>query len=167
MEEKELTTTEELDNIEDNEADYIEEDYLDLMLVYDAVETKLGSDYANVFHQSAREDEVGDVGIYLYESANDVEDMAGNEVYNCIKVQVQVNAENNKASIRKAIKYLTRFTKRIENETSYIPGINFVSAQHIGPRAYPLGKNEYNIFICRSVIDLKYTYETENSLIRL
>ena len=50
--------------------------------------------------------------------------------------------------------------ERIENENSDVDGIEFVSAMHLGPRAIAIGKNNYNILICRSVIDLKYTFET-------
>ena len=132
----------------------------DLMLVYDAVKEKLGTEYENVFFQTMREDQPGDVGIYLYESANDVEDMAGEEVFNCIKVHVQVNSEQSTEGMAKALRYLTKFTERIENETSDVDGVEFISAMHLGPRAIAIGKNNYNILICRSVIDLKYTFET-------
>lgn len=138
----------------------------DISLLYDAVEKKLGTEYENIFHHSMREDVPGDVGIYLYESANDVEDLSGAEVYNCIKVQVQVNAEKSKDGMKKAIKYLSTFVERIENESSDIDEVEFISARHIGPRALAIGKNEYNILVCRSVIDLKYTFETDDSLIR-
>lgn len=131
------------------------------MLIYEAVERKLGSEYENVFYQTMREDQPGDVGIYLYESANDEEDLSGNEVYNCIKVHVQVNSEQSTEGMVKALKYLTKFTEKIENEASDVDGIEFVSAMHLGPRALAIGKNEHNILICRSVIDLKYTFETE------
>ena len=56
----------------------------DIMLIYEAVEKKLGDEYENIFYQTMREDQPGDVGIYLYESANDEEDLQGQEVYNCI-----------------------------------------------------------------------------------
>lgn len=131
------------------------------MLIYEAVERKLGSEYENVFYQTMREDQPGDVGIYLYESANDEEDLSGNEVYNCIKVHVQVNSEQSTEGMVKALKYLTKFAEKIENEASDVDGIEFVSAMHLGPRALAIGKNEHNILICRSVIDLKYTFETE------
>ena len=130
------------------------------MSVYEAVEKKLGTDYENVFYQTMREDQPGDVGIYLYESANDEEDLQGNEVYNCIKVHIQVNSEQSTEGMAKALRYLTKFTERIENENSDVDGIEFISAQHLGPRAIAIGKNNHNILICRSVIDLKYTFET-------
>ena len=133
----------------------------DISLLYDAVEKKLGTEYENIFHHSMREDKPGDVGIYLYGGANDVEDIGGNEVYNCIKVQVQVNAENGQDGMKKALKYLSTFVERIENEGSDIDGVDFISAIHIGPRALAIGRNEYNILVCRSVIDLKYTFETD------
>ena len=132
----------------------------DIMKIYEAVENKLGDEYENVFYQTMREDQPGDVGIYLYESANDVEDMAGEEVFNCIKVHVQVNSEQSTDGMAKALRYLTKFTERIENENSDVDGVEFISAQHLGPRAIAIGKNNYNILICRSVIDLKYTFET-------
>lgn len=131
------------------------------MLIYEAVEKKLGDEYENVFYQTMREDQPGDVGIYLYESANDEEDLDGNEVYNCIKVHVQVNSEQSTEGMAKALRYLTKFTERIENENSDVDGVEFMSAMHLGPRAIAIGKNNHNILICRSVIDLKYTFGTD------
>ena len=131
------------------------------MLIYEAVEKKLGDEYENVFYQTMREDQPGDVGIYLYESANDEEDLSGNEVYNCIKVHVQVNSEQSTEGMAKALRYLTKFTERIENENSDVDGVEFISAMHLGPRAIAIGKNNHNILICRSVIDLKYTFGTD------
>lgn len=130
------------------------------MKIYEAVEKKLGDEYENVFYQTMREDTPGDVGIYLYESANDEEDLSGNEVYNCIKVHIQVNSEQSTEGMAKALRYLTKFTERIENENSDVDGVEFISAMHLGPRAIAIGKNNHNILICRSVIDLKYTFET-------
>lgn len=135
------------------------------MKVYEAVEKKLGNGYENVFYQTMREDQPGDVGIYLYESANDEEDLGGNEVYNCIKVHVQVNSEQSTDGMAKALRYLSKFTERIETELSDVGGIEFIGAEHVGPRAIPIGKNKYNILVCRSVIDLKYTFEP-NGLIQ-
>ena len=132
----------------------------DLMLVYKAVKEKLGTEYKNVFFQTMREDKPGDVGIYLYESANDLEDLQGQEVYNCIKVHVQVNSEQSTEGMAKALRYLTKFTERIENETSDVDGVEFISAMHLGPRAIPIGKNNFNILVCKSTVDLKYTFET-------
>lgn len=130
----------------------------DLMLVYDAVKKKLGTEYKNVFFQTMREDKQGDVGIYLYESSNDVEDLSGDDVYNCIKIQVQVNSEQSEEGLKTALNYLTSFTERIETEASNVEGIEFISAQHIGPRAIPIGKNDFNILVCKSTVDLKYIF---------
>ena len=135
----------------------------DIMLIYEAVEKKLGDTYKNVFYHTMREDKPGDVGIYIYDSSSDVEDLSGAEVYNCVKVQVQVNAEEGEAGMRKALKYLSRFTDRIENEDSDIEGISFISAMHTS-RAKPIGKNDFGILICRCVIDLKYIFETDNTI---
>lgn len=129
-----------------------------LMLVYNAVKEKLGTEYENVFFQTMREDKQGDVGIYLYESSNDLEDLSGDEVYNNIKVQIQVNSEQSEKGLQTALNYLTSFVDRIENEASNVDGIEFISAQHIGPRAIPIGKNDFNIIVCKSTIDLKYIF---------
>ena len=129
-----------------------------LMLVYDAVKEKLGTEYENVFFQTMREDKQGDVGIYLYESSNDVKDLSGDDIYNCIKVQVQVNSEQSEEGLQTALNYLTSFVERIENEASNVNGIGFISAQHLGPRAIPIGKNDFNIIVCKSTIDLKYIF---------
>ena len=130
----------------------------DLMLVYKAVKEKLGTEYENVFFQTMREDKQGDVGIYLYESSNDVEDLSGDDIYNCIKIQVQVNSEQSEKGLKTALNYLASFVERIENEASNVNGIGFISAQHIGPRAIPIGKNDFNIIVCKSTIDLKYIF---------
>lgn len=130
----------------------------DLMLVYKAVKEKLGTEYKNVFFQTMREDKPGDVGIYLYESSNDLEDMSGDDIYNCIKVQVQVNSEQSEEGLKTALNYLTSFTERIENEASNVDGIEFISAQHLGPRAIPIGKTALNIIVCKSTVDLKYIF---------
>ena len=130
----------------------------DLMLVYNAVKEKLGTEYENVFFQTMREDKQGDVGIYLYESSNDVEDLSGDDIYNCIKIQVQVNSEQSEEGLKTALNYLTSFVERIENEASNVNGIEFISVQHIGPRAIPIGKNDFNITVCKSTVDLKYIF---------
>lgn len=133
-----------------------------MMMLYEAVKEKLGTSYANVFYQTMRENEPGDVGIYLYESANDREDIGGDAVYNCIKVHVQVNCDRSVQGMQKALDYLSQFTRRMENEQCTISGITFIEAKHQGPRALAIGKNQFNILICRSVIDLKYIFDSEN-----
>lgn len=132
-----------------------------MMLLYEAVKNKLDPTYSNVFYQTMREDTVGDVGIYLYESSNDIEDMDGDVVYNCVKVQIQVNCDRSVQGLQKALDYLTKFTHRIEKEQCGISGLQFVEAQHQGPRAIAIGKNTFDILVCRSVIDLKYIYDSE------
>lgn len=135
---------------------------MSMMLIYEAIKEKLGSEYPNVFYQTMREDVPGDVGIYLYESSNDRRDIEGDVVYDCIKVQVQVNSDKSVIGMQKALNYLSEFTRRIESEQSAISGITFIEAEHIGPRAVPIGKNQFNILVCRSVIDLKYIFEIDN-----
>ena len=129
-----------------------------MMLLYEAVREKLGNSYENVFYQTMREEEPGDVGIYLYESANDRVDIGGDDIYDCIKVHVQVNCDKSLEGMAKALNYLSLFVDRIENENCAISGIEFVEAYHQGPRALAIGRNQFGILICRSVIDLKYVF---------
>lgn len=129
-----------------------------MMLIYEAVEAKLGTDFENVFYQTMREDVERDVGIYLYQSSNDLVAISGEDIYDSIKVHVQVNCEKCTDGLFKALDYLSSFVDRIETEESDINGIQFISATHVGPRALPIGKNKHNIQICRAVIDLKYTF---------
>lgn len=137
------------------------------MLLYDAIAEKLGTEYSNIFYQTMREDKPGDVGVYLYESSNDIEDLGGNEICNNVKVHIQVNAEQGIDGMAKALNYLTAFTERIESEVSGVDGIEFIGAEHIGPRAIAIGKNDYDILICKCDVDLKYTYEQENGVIQV
>lgn len=134
-----------------------------MMMLYEAVKEKLGTTYDNVFYQTMRENEPGDVGIYLYESANDREDIGGDAIYDCIKVHVQVNCDKSVQGMQKALDYLSKFTRRMENEQCAISGVTFIEARHQGPRALAIGKNQFDILICRSVIDLKYVFDSENN----
>ena len=136
----------------------MEEKERDIKYLYDAIRAKLGTEYKNIFDEDMRDDVPGDVGIFMYTSSNDVETLDGTEVYNCIKVHIKINAEQSSDGLFKAINYLSKFTHRIENETSDIPEIGFVSAKHIGPRALKLRKNEYGISVCVCNIDLKYIW---------
>lgn len=128
------------------------------MYVYEAVRIKLGKEYPNVFYQMTREDKDGDVGIFLYESSNDLRDIAGGDVYNSIKVHIQINAPRSADGLVKAIDYLTRFVDKIENTPSNIPNISFIEAVHIGPKAVPIGRNKFDILVCKCDIDLKYVF---------
>lgn len=83
--------------------------------IYDFVKTLLGDEFPNVFFQTMREDTEGDVGVYLYTSQNDVVDIIGDDVYNCIKVQVQMNAPTGEDGLKKALDYLTSFVNKIES----------------------------------------------------
>lgn len=133
--------------------------YVDNMMnIYDLVKSKLGDVYANVFYQTMRADKHGDVGIYLYQGQDDLEDMCGNAVYNCIKIHVQINSEKGNDGLSKALQYLSDFTYRIEKEQSDMDNIQIISAKHLGPRAVPIGKNEFGILICKCDIDLKYVF---------
>ena len=76
---------------------------------------------------------------------------------------MQVNCDKSVQGMQKALDYLSRFTKRIENEQCAISGVTFIEARHLGPRALAIGKNQFDILICRSVIDLKYIFDSENN----
>ena len=130
----------------------------DMSLLYKVIRNKLDNTYKNVFNQNMREDKPGDVGIYLYESSNDSYDLCGDDIYNCIKVQLQVNAGPSAEELETALLFLSHFVDRIENEQSDIENISIISAQHIGPRAIPIGKNDFNITVCKSTVDLKYIF---------
>lgn len=126
-----------------------------MIKLYQAIKEKLGTEFP-VTYQTMREDKEGVVGIYLYESSNDVEDLAGDTVYESIKCHIQVNATNSEEGIIQALTYLRQFVDRIETENSTVDGIDFVMARHIGPRAICIGKNGYNIQVCVCNIDIKY-----------
>lgn len=133
-----------------------------MMLIYEAVKEKLNTPYT-IFFQTMQEDKVNNIGIYLYESANDRQDIEGDVVYNNIKVHVQLNTDRNITSLQKGLDMLADFTRRIESEQSAVSGIEFIEALHQGPRAVPIGRNQFDILICRSVIDLKYIFSSENN----
>lgn len=126
--------------------------------LYDAVRLKLGDKYKNVYYQMQKEDEENNVGIYLYSGQNDVRSIDGNDVYNCIKVHVQVNCERSLNGLVDGLDYLSSFVDRIENETCELANILFVDAVHIGPKAVPIGRNKYDIQVVKCDIDLKYVY---------
>ena len=127
--------------------------------LYQAIEAKLppSLDYT-VYYHYMREDEPGDCGIYLYESSNDKESIGGEDIYNCIKVQVQVNYGKSINDSFKAIDWLTNFVNNIETEPSTIEGVEFIAAQHQGPKALDIGQNQYGLGLVRSIIDLKYIF---------
>lgn len=130
-----------------------------LMWIYEAVKAKLPSGYENVFYQYMREDQVGDVGIYLYEGQNDQYTVDGSEVFNCVKVHVQVNADKSVEGLAKALDYLTLFVNKMESEQCDLSNITFVSVNHLGPKAVPIGRNKFDIQVVKCDIDLKYIFE--------
>lgn len=132
-----------------------------MMLLYEAVKNKINTTYP-IYFQTMQEDKVNNIGIYLYESSNDRFDIEGDTVYNSIKVHVQLNTDRNINSMNQGLELLSNFTRRIESERSDVVGIEFIEAIHQGPRAIPIGRNTYDILICRSVIDLKYIFNSEN-----
>ena len=92
---------------------------VDMSLIYDLVEEKLPLNvYSTITWQTMRDDTVGIVGIFLYESSNDEEDLSGEQIYNCIKAQIQVNSEQSETGLKKALNYLSDFVENIENNTS-------------------------------------------------
>lgn len=107
-----------------------------------------------------REDTEGDVGVYLYTSQNDVVDIIGDDVYNCIKVQVQMNAPSGEDGLKKALDYLTSFVNKIETLDFDSDNIYLIQAFHQGPKALPIGKNQFGLLVVRQVVDLKFTFES-------
>lgn len=105
-----------------------------------------------------REDTAGDVGIYLYTSSNDVVDIDGEDVYNCVKVQVQINAPSGEAGLKQALDYLTSFVNKIEKLDTDSDTISLVYAFHQGPKALPIGKNQFGLLVVRQVVDLRFVY---------
>ena len=130
-----------------------------MMLLYEAVRRKLPDRYKNVFYQYMRDDQIGDVGIYLYQGENDLYTIDGATQYNTVKVHVQVNADKSTQGLQEALDYLTEFVDRIENEQCDISNISFISANHIGPKAIPIGRNEFDIQVVKSDINLKYVFD--------
>lgn len=129
-----------------------------ITLLYPMVKLKLSDEYSNVSFQSQKDDTPGSVGVYLYESSNDKKSINGEVVYNSIKVQVQVICDRSYESLANAMDYLTEFVDRIESEKSDIPKISIISAEHIGPKAIPIGRNRYDLQVVKSTIDLKYSF---------
>lgn len=133
-----------------------------LMWIYEAVRIKLGSLYTNIQYQNMQENVEGSVGIYLYESANALMDIEGDTVYDCIKIHIQVNAEKSVQGLQKALKYLEDFTFRMENQQSNISNLTFIEAVHLGPRAVAIGRNQYDILVCKCDVDLKYIFTEDD-----
>lgn len=143
---------------------------VDMSLIYDLVEEKLPLNvYDTITWQTMRDDTVGVAGIFLYESSNDEEDLSGAQIYNCIKVQIQVNSEQSEDGLKKALNYLSDFVENIENDTSNTLSdkIEIISARHLGPRALVIGKNDNDILVCRTTVDLKYIFTENDDTIRL
>lgn len=107
-----------------------------------------------------REDTEGDVGVYLYTSQNDVVDMIGDDVYNCVKVQVQINAPAGEDGLKQALDYLTSFVNKIESLSFDSNDINIIQAFHQGPKALPIGKNQFGLLVVRQIVDLKFSFES-------
>ena len=76
--------------------------------------------------------------------------------YESIKVHVQVNCAASEIGIQEALDYLRAFVDKMEDEYVDTDLIEFVDCKHVGPKAIPIGKNGYNIPMCRSVVDIKY-----------
>lgn len=134
-----------------------------LMWIYEAVRIKLGTLYPNIMYQNMLEDKEGCVGIYLYESSNELKDIEGDVVYDSIKIHVQVNAEKSIQGMQKALDYLDKFTRKMENEQSNVGVVKFIEAQHLGPRAVAIGKNAYDILVCKCDVDLKYIFIADDN----
>ena len=127
--------------------------------LYDVIKLNLPElPFKNVYFNTMQEDLEGDVGIYLYESSNDLEDMSGDVYMRNIKVQVQVNSFKSFEGLKQAIEYLTLFVNKIEYNAETTDKISLMGCKHIGPVAIPIGRNKFGILVCRSTIDLKYNF---------
>ena len=129
-----------------------------MIRLYDAIKEKLGDsiESSKISYQTIDEMAPGTVGIYLYTSSNDVEDLGGETVYESIKAHIEINAEDTPDGIKDALKYLRDAVDKIEKEQSTIDGVSFVMCRHVGPKALPIGKNSYDILKCVCNIDIKY-----------
>lgn len=134
-----------------------------LMVLYEVVKNKLGSDYNNIMYQTMNEDKEDCVGIYLYESTNELQTIDGNIQYDAVKIHIQVNASKSSEGLNKALNYLDQFTRRIENEQSNIDDVIIIEAMHLGPRAVCIGRNQYDILVCKCDVDLKYIFKSDNA----
>ena len=111
--------------------------------------------YLSPTFQTMHDDKEGAIGIYIYEGPDDVVDMDGDLVLGCCKVQIQFNAFKSAKGLEDALEYLEQTVGNIES--SFIAnGIELVSAIHLGPPAMCIGRNEYDIQVCKSTLDLKY-----------
>lgn len=123
--------------------------------VYEAVESLLGTKYP-IGWQYMDEQKAEVVGVYLYESSNDSRYVDGEYEYESIKVHVQINCLSTELGIQEALNYLRAFVDKIEDTYVSTADVEFVDCKHVGPKAIPIGKNGYNIPMCRSVVDIKY-----------
>lgn len=82
--------------------------------------------------------------------------MSGEVVYEVVKVHLQVNSGRSSEDIMDTLNKLREFTKRIEWAVSEVDGLEVIQCKRLGPRAINIGKNEFGIPICRSVLELKY-----------
>lgn len=142
-----------------------------MLRLYDVVKEKLGDKYKLITNQVRLDDKPGAVGIFIYESSNDSEYMDGTTEYESIKIHVEVNSikyedeidingnlvmDGMTKGINEAINYLRDFVYKMEREQTNVVGIELVDCQHVGPRAFPIGKNGCNTQICVCNIDVKY-----------
>lgn len=117
-----------------------------------------------MFNQTMREDVPGDVGVYLYQSSNDLKDIEGDIVYRNIKATVLVNGFNGDDGMELAYKYLERFVDRLENPNTseYLPvleykGTRLIQVEHQGPVALAIGHNDKGLTVYRCVMAIKYS----------
>lgn len=86
--------------------------------------------------------------------------MIGDDVYNCVKVQVQINAPAGEDGLKQALDYLTSFVNKIESLSFDSNDINIIQAFHQGPKALPIGKNQFGLLVVRQIVDLKFSFES-------
>lgn len=125
-----------------------------MIRIYDAFRKRLEDRYENIKYDTMDEHIPNSVGIYLYPGGNDEITLDGQIVYETIKVHVQVCV--NSSDLVDTLNYLRHFVDRMETEKSGVDGLEFISCQHIGPKAVSTGFNKHGLKVCVCNFELKY-----------
>lgn len=122
------------------------------------IESQLGTTYVTSF-QDMDDSASGALGIFMYQGEADIQDLSGEYVYECMKVHLQLNCEQNEDAIFSGSKYLRDTVEAFESFSFnglQPPNIDIVDAQHIGPKVVPIGKNKNGLHVLRTVLQIKY-----------
>lgn len=121
--------------------------------LYAAIEAKLGDTYP-VFIEDMPQEETDIIGIFLYPAKSDRRDLDGT-VSECIKAHIEMNVKKG-ADIFKALNFLRDFADKMETEESDVEGCEFIYCEYQAPKAYPMGKKDYNVQKCACNIYIEY-----------